>query len=104
MAEVYDVGDVIVLTWSVSVDVGSGATLADPSTVTLDILQPSGVTVHVEYAGGAGLIARDSVGVYTYLFPVTQSGKHRFRWTGAGTVQAADEGSFRVQRQRVFAP
>lgn len=102
--EVYDVGDVIVLIWEVRVLVDGMYQLADPSTVTLDVLPTSGAIVHLEYAGGAGQIARDTIGTYRYPFPITESGRHRFRWEGRGTVQAADQGSFRVQRQRVFAP
>jgi hypothetical protein len=85
----YSTGNVIRL--SVAFTVNGAA--ADPSTVSVAIVQPNGATATVTYPTG---IVKDSVGAYHYDFTPTVQGPHNYRWTGTGTAAAAGASSFIV--------
>jgi len=71
-------------------------TLADPTTVTLKVTPPSGVTV--AYTWAAAQVIRDSVGAFHYDLSVTEAGQWFYRWEATGAAsQAADNGEFMVE-------
>jgi hypothetical protein len=90
MAEnVYDVGDQVRLTATFALNgVGTNTTAA------LRILLPDGTTT-------SPTPVSDGAGVYHYDLTLTQPGRHRYRWSGTGTVVTAEEGSFLVRTQTV---
>jgi hypothetical protein len=92
-----DIGDLVVLTHTITID----GVPTDPSSLVLDLQAPSGALTHAEYAGGAGLIAQDETGVYTFVAAPDEAGRWWYRWAASGTAQSAEEGSFQVRRRRV---
>lgn len=68
---------------------------ADPDTVELHVLSPSGVASEPEVV--------DDEGTGEYHADVTpdEAGVWRYRWATTGDPQVNDEGSFRVRRRRV---
>lgn len=66
----------------------------DPTTVSLSVMQPDGVTTTYTYA--AGQITRQSAGVYYRDIALAGEGWWQYRWVGAGAVAAADEGWIQV--------
>lgn len=69
---------------------------ADPDTVTLRVLPPTGVAVSYTYA--LAEVTKDDVGRYHYDLPLTFSGEWLYRWVGTGAVAAATEDTLiRVQ-------
>jgi hypothetical protein len=71
-------------------------TLADPTTVTLKVTPPSGVTVAYTYAGAQ--VIRDSVGAFHYDLNAPDAGQWFYRWEATGAAsQAADNGEFMVE-------
>lgn len=95
--EVFDIGDVVVLTHTITVD----GVLTDPDTLEVTTQSPSIVETTAAWDGGAGAVTRLSVGQFMYAFPPTESGRWRWRWDATGVAQEAEEGSFRVRRRRV---
>lgn len=95
MAEhaVFDIGDIVPLAFEVKVN----GVYADPDAVTVDVRRPDGVTSQSAYAGGAGAVIRDAIGIYVLDYQPTMSGRYWFRWSGAGTVQAVEESWFYVR-------
>ena len=87
----YDVGDIIRITGSFTDLAG---TLVDPSTVSLK-LKNGGTLMTLAYPAD---IQRSSTGVYYYDLNVTLPGTWKWRWYSTGTGQAAEEGSFTVNR------
>lgn len=59
--------------------------VADPSSVTLYILDPSGNETQQTYPG---TISRASVGVYNYIFVPSGPGEWKYKWQGVGDVIA----------------
>ena len=60
--------------------------LADPTTITLFVLNPQGVNNSYTYA--ASQVVRVGVGIYTYTFTPDASGEWLYKWQGEGTVIA----------------
>lgn len=67
----------------------------DPSTVTLKVKTPAGVTSAYTYA--LSQVTRSAAGVYYKDIETTEAGLWRYRWEGTGTCQATDEAAFDVQ-------
>jgi hypothetical protein len=71
----------------------SSGVVADPTTVTLKIKDPSKSAM--TYTSGW---VKDSTGVYHFDLTLTKPGAWYYRWIGTGTVVAAAEGSLTVQK------
>lgn len=86
------IGDRAKLTAVFTPEAGSPNTL--PAEVTLLVREPNG---HEQLFTSAAITAvtTDS---YRYDFLCTQSGKHHYRWQSSGQVDAAEEGSFTVDK------
>jgi hypothetical protein len=90
----YHVGDLVRLTATFTNAAGSAT---DPTTVTclVKLRHVHGAaTQSYTYAGGT--VIKDATGVYHVDVSPTTEGTWDYRWIGTGTVQAADEGAFRV--------
>lgn len=64
-----------------------GAALADPSEVTLYVLDPAGTAT--TYTLSADEVTRESVGVFTRLQVLDQTGAWYYRFKGTGAVKTA---------------
>lgn len=74
----------------------------DPSAIYLRIREPDGTIVPLDYAGGD--LTRESAGVYSYDHDTTgKPGIHRWYLYSTGNGQAAEQGSFTVERVTVPA-
>lgn len=69
-------------------------TLADPTTVSLEVLEPDGT--ETTYTWAAAQVIRDSLGVFHYDYTPDQAGHYAYHWTATGTVATALDGSFDV--------
>lgn len=69
-----------------------GSTPTDPTTVVCTVRDPGGTLT-------TPAPVKDSVGTYHALVDLTGalSGEWRYRWSGAGACQAAEESSFFVE-------
>ena len=70
----------------------SSGSAADPTTITLKILDPSGNTDTYTYAGGT--VSKSGTGGYYKNFTPDEAGTWRLYWAGTGTVVAATQGEF----------
>lgn len=93
----YDVGDVVKLTCSFSVDEQE----TDPTTVTLTVKRPSGIVTSYTFA--AGDITKSSTGVYTMDIAITEPGLWWYEWLGTGTAASAEQGNFVVRKRMAKA-
>lgn len=91
MATTYDVGDKPTVTATIR---DGGGVLADPTTVTVRYLDPSGN----EADGGAAF--KVSTGVYTWTFPAAfdEPGRWYAKFYAAGSIVAAEEITVSVRR------
>jgi hypothetical protein len=71
--------------------------LADPTTVKLRVKIGSAEPSEYVY-GTDSEVMRDSAGLYHADLAVNAPGTWRYKWLGTGTVTAADENSFKVER------
>ncbi len=92
----YDVGDQRRLGVTFT---DSAGTLADPTTVTLDMREPDGVVT--AWTVTAGQIVKDSTGKYRADWTIAKEGRHVFKWKGTGVVETAEEGEFYARRSGV---
>ncbi len=90
-ASMYYVGETVELSAAFRDRLGA---LADPTSITLRIKSPAGVTSAKTYA--AGDITKDSTGRYHYDLLLTASGRWEFRFEAAGAVAAIGEEEFQV--------
>lgn len=88
--EEFDIGDTPTITGNFSV---SGVS-TDPTTVTLSVTDPLGVTT--TYTGAQ--IAKTSTGNYTKDIPVNTAGEWVAVWSGTGSVSASGSVRFAVRR------
>ena len=89
----YDIGDVA--RCSVTFKNLTGTTV-DPDTVVLEIKLPDSSVTTYTYLIDAAVI-KDSTGKYHVDHFLTQGGIHYYKWTGSGTVYAAEESQFFVK-------
>jgi hypothetical protein len=61
----------------------------DPTTVTLKVKDPSGVSTYYTYA--LGQITKSATGVYYKDISLNEDGTLFYRFEGTGTVETADE-------------
>lgn len=57
----------------------------DPSTITLQVQSPSGVTTSYTYADAQ--VTKEGTGIYYYDLSVNEAGWWTYQWTGTGTVE-----------------
>ncbi len=79
-------------------------TPTDPAAIKVRIMKPSGTIVILTYGTGTEVV-RDSAGTYHADFiPAdnTEAGDWYYRWEGTGTLQAANEGIFKVRPSPFF--
>lgn len=69
--------------------------LADPTTVTLIVTDPSGQRTIYTYAEST--VTKSSTGVYYRDIPLVLPGEWSIRWTGTGTVAATKRSTIRVR-------
>jgi hypothetical protein len=83
MANFYDIGQVIRLSVTFTVD----GVEQDPSALTLEITDPDGTTI----TKNKGEVTNDDTGDYHFDYgPVTKHGKYTYQWSGtAGVITAA---------------
>lgn len=72
-------------------------TLADATTVAVDILDPAGVTTTYTLAGAQ--VVHASTGTYTLTYTPATAGHYAFHWHSTGTVATALDGSFDVDAE-----
>jgi len=93
-ANVYDIGDLVRLSAIFKVlEVET-----DPSTVTVRIIDPSGVKEVLTYADEE--VTRDTTGRYHYDLLITESGYWSYRWEGTGAVVTAAEARLYVRSSK----
>lgn len=95
---IYQPGDTIELTTEFR-DPDTEA-LVDPTDVTLEVVDPTGVTTTYP----AAQITRVSLGLYLREIVAAIAGMYRYRWTGTGSAAGVDEGEFTVQPSLLSAP
>lgn len=91
---IYDIGDQVRLSVTFAADDGVAT---DPTVVTLIYAGPTGSEIELTY-DGENAMTRDDVGSYYVDIVPQAAGTWRYRWSGSGTVTAADEGRFEVRR------
>lgn len=74
--------------------------LTDPTTVTLQIIDPLGAQTSYTYA--ATEVTKDGTGLYSYDLALPIEGTWRWRWVTTGSCAGADEGEILV-RSSAFA-
>jgi hypothetical protein len=79
----YKLGTLVTLTGRFFSDAAL-ATPADPGTVVLSILDPTGTTT-------LPLVTHAGTGVYTYAWTPTVRGMHEIRWQGTGAITSVDQ-------------
>lgn len=87
----YDKGDSVRLTATFTVD----SVPTDPTTVTLKVKNPAGVTTTYTY--GLAELTKSSTGVYYREVTVDDDGMYYYRFEGTGTCIAASEGQLKVR-------
>jgi hypothetical protein len=92
----YDIGDLIRLTGSFT-DLDGNA--SDPTTITLSIKEPNGDVVNLVY-GQDVFVVKQSTGIYYMDFAPAMEGLHYYRFAGTGTVTAAEEMNFYVNKRQ----
>jgi len=65
----------------------SSGALADPSTVTMSLLSPSGVLTSL----AAPVVSHDGLGLYSTAFTFGESGTWFARWEATGDIQLTSE-------------
>ena len=91
----YDIGDLPRLTFEFR-DVDDA--LADPSSVTATVRDPSGNLTN--YVVASGQIVKDSTGVYHLDVDADEAGDWYYRGVGTGAISATVEGTFHVRSRR----
>lgn len=87
------VGDLRRLTASFYNSTGN---VVDPTKVTLEVEAPDDTLSTYYYSGATSTITKVSTGVYRKDVSLTLPGVYEYDWTGTGTAQAHEGGSFKV--------
>lgn len=85
---IVDKGDPVTITVTFKNAAGSNTA----TTATLKYEDPSGNETSV----ASGSLTAGGTGIYSYVITTDESGAWSYKWTGAGTVDAIDEGTFYV--------
>jgi hypothetical protein len=96
-ANVYDIGDLLVVLSPTFVNPATGAAV-DPSTVTFQFTKPDGTETTSTYLSTTGALAitRVSTGHFKIALSLDRAGPWYYRWAATGTGQAAERGAFDV--------
>lgn len=94
MADIH-VGDAMTLRAKFRVS----GTLTDPTTITLDVKDPSGNTDTYTLAGAT--VTKDSTGSYSKSVTFDEAGWWTYEWTGTGTVVAVEGNQIYVRAQLI---
>ena len=97
----YQPGNVVVMT----VQFTNSATPpvpADPTSIALRVIDPSGVETDYTYL--AGDLTKNSVGNYSYPLEVLLFGRWKYRFEGKGAIIAAAENLFQVSPSNFVSP
>lgn len=92
----YDIGDVRSLKGTFA---DASGTLTNPTTIALVIKEPDGTLT----TKAIGDLTTTATGVYTYVFTISQSGRHIVNWTSTGSVAVAAETEFYVRKKGAIA-
>src|SRR5690554_6130718 len=76
-----------------------GNTLADPTVVKFIYQREDDDDPTVLTYGEDIELVRDSVGKYHVDLPLDTKGKWKWRWESTGTVESAEQGTFRVKAE-----
>lgn len=90
----YDIGDLIRL----DVDITMSGTYLDPSHLSLQVLDPRGIT-HTFIYGQTGTFIKEDTGKYYLDFYVAYSGQYKYRFYSSGTAWGAENQRFVVKRE-----
>ena len=71
--------------------------LADPDTVTIKIMPPSGTLTQEDFLLSPSGVEKIAVGVYRRITVFNEIGDWRWQWEGTGTVQDVEPGQCVVQ-------
>ena len=74
-------------------------TKTDPTTITLEVKDPSGNTDTYTYADAT--ITKDGTGVYSKTVTFDEAGWWTYEWTGTGTVIAVEGNKVYVRAQLI---
>ena len=72
-----------------------GTIETDPTTITLSVKAPGGVTTN--HVFGSSAMARDAAGRYRFDIACAEAGNWAFVWTGTGAAAAVNVGGFIVR-------
>lgn len=86
----YNLGTAVTVSTIFSVS----STNTDPTTITLEITDPSANTDTYTYA--LSQVVKDATGQYSKEFTPDEAGLWRYRWVGTGAVIAANMSKFRI--------
>jgi hypothetical protein len=90
----YDIGDLVKLkTTTKNV---TGVAVAPDQEPIVTVKLPDGTFVSPAVVAVVG-----QTGQYEAQISITQSGTHRYRWAATGSVQGAEENSFKVRTRQV---
>lgn len=92
----YDIGDKLRFTATFT-NLAGAAT--DPTAVLFRMKLPAGTTTTYTYGSNAELV-KSSTGVYYVEWTFSVADTHHYRFSGTGTVTAADEGSVLIRRSK----
>ena len=95
MAQVYDKGDAVRITGTFSV----ANAPTDPTTVTLEVKDPSGNIDTYTYA--LAQVTKFATGVYYKDITIDETGYWYYQWAVTGAVEGADEGYIVVRSRLV---
>lgn len=83
------------VTWTVS------ETPTDPTTVALEIQDPSGNKATYSYGDTDGLVTKSSTGVYAFLLSFDEAGWWTYEWNATGAVVAKQPGKVYVNQEQI---
>jgi hypothetical protein len=73
-------------------------TAADPTTITFRLVRPDGTVVSYAFVDVPATIFKTGTGAYYVEYAIAVPGRHVYRWTGAGTIETAEQGEFYARR------
>ena len=71
----------------------------DPTTITLQVQNPSGTTTSYTYAGTQ--VTKEGTGIYYYNLSVSEAGWWVYQWTGTGTVEVVQGNKILVKERLI---
>jgi hypothetical protein len=93
----YDIGDQTILRGTFT---NSDGEVTDPTTVQVLVRTPAGT--ETTYDGDD--ITRDSEGIYSFEYQMTERGTYHYRWIGSGALVCAGEGYLKVKPSNFTTP